>query len=329
MGTLYLTEQNSYLRRTSQRLVVELNGETLAEIPAIKVERVLVFGNVQISTQALHLLLNQGIDTSLLSYHGKIYGRLVPVENKNIYLRLSQYKAYHDSAFRLCFAKNIVQGKLLNGRRLLQRLSYGRKMDMEPVLREMSRYAQAVQQCTDLDQVRGYEGKGTAAYFHGFGQLIKGFDFCGRNRRPPRDPVNSLLSFGYTLLAGEVLAALAAGGLDPYLGFFHEVKYGRTALCFDLCEEFRHLVVDGLVLDWVNHEKVKAEDFTEDPESKGLLLSPEMRKQFLAAFEKKMTELRKNTSNKSINYRKSIHDQVDCVRHAIQGNTEYTAYRYT
>ncbi|MFB3787123.1 MAG: CRISPR-associated endonuclease Cas1 [bacterium] len=328
MGTLYLTEQNAHLRKTSQRLVVEKDGEIVRELPSFKVERVVVFGNVQITTQALMFLLQQGIDTSLLSLHGQLYGRLVPAESKNIFLRLQQYRAYGDSSFRLTLSKELVRSKLTNGRRLLQRLSYGRDLDLAPWLEEIARHAKSVETAHSLASVRGYEGKGTATYFEGFGKLVKGFAFTGRTRRPPKDPVNSLLSFGYTLLAGEVFAALSAGGLDPYLGFFHEVHYGRAALCFDLCEEFRHLVVDSLVLDLINHQVLKPDDFTSEPETEGILLKPEARKLFLSNFEKKMTGIRKPGAGEEESFRLAIHHQVDELRKVLAGKTEYKGYRY-
>lgn len=327
MGTLYLTEQNSHLRKTSQRLVVERNGETLLEIPAFKVERVVVFGNVQITTPALVYLLQQGIETTLISAHGKIQGRLTPVENKNVFLRLRQYQTYSDSSFRISFARELIRSKLANGRRFLQRLSYSRELDLTPCLSDIARYMESVQRADSLDSIRGYEGKGTAAYFQAFASLVKYMKFAGRNRRPPRDPVNSLLSFGYTLLAGEVFAALSSGSLDPYLGFFHELKYGRAALCFDLCEEFRHLVVDGLVLDLVNRKRIQEDDFSPDPESGGLLLNPEPRKIFLQAFEQKMLGSRKSGEGDSSSYRMALHGQVEKLRAAIEGKADYRGFQ--
>ncbi|RJP30171.1 MAG: CRISPR-associated endonuclease Cas1 [Candidatus Omnitrophota bacterium] len=329
MGTLYLTDQNAYLRKTSKRLVVEKDGETLCEIPAFKVDRVVIFGHVQISTQAMNFLLQNGIETAFLTTHGQIHGRLVPAFNKNIFLRIRQYQAYGDADFRLKFARELVRSKLTNARRLLQRLSYSRDIEIEHALSEISRYAELATHADALDSLRGYEGKGTAAYFQGFGMLVQEFTFSGRNRRPPRDPVNSLLSFGYTLLSGEVFAAVSAHGLDPYLGFFHEIHYGRASLCFDLCEEFRHLVVDGFVLDLINHRRIQTGDFEEDKESGGLLLLAEPRKKFLAAFNQKMSGFRKKGGDEEISYRLSIHHQVDTLRQALEGKGEYQGYQYT
>ena len=329
MGTLYLCEQNSYLRKTSKRLRVEKDDQVLCELPAIKVDRVVIFGNVQISTQALNFLLKEGIDTALLSMRGKLYGRLIPAENKNVFLRLHQYRAYYDEAFRLQFSKELVRSKLKNGRRFLQRLSYGREYDISHSLDEMNRCVSQIDACQSTKSLRGYEGQGTAAYFQGFGQFVKGFSFTGRNRRPPKDPVNSLLSFGYTLLADEISAAITAGGLDPYLGFFHEAHYGRASLCFDLCEEFRHLIVDGLVLDVINHQKIKKEDFELDEETGKICLTPDAQKIFLAAFEHKMSDTRRTAEAKPQTYRLSIHEQVNQLRKAVEGKEDYKGYRYT
>lgn len=329
MGTLYLCEQNSHLRKTSKRLVVEKDKKVLCELPAIKVDRVVVFGNVQITTQALNFLLKEGIDTALLSMRGKLYGRLVPAESKNIFLRLKQYHAYYDEAFKLKFSKELVVSKLKNGRRLLQRLSYGKECDTSKSLDEINRCVNQIDSCQSTKSLRGYEGQGTAAYFQGFGKLVKGFSFTGRNRRPPKDPVNSLLSFGYTLLTDEIFAALTAGGLDPYLGFFHEVHYGRASLCFDVCEEFRHLVVDGLVLDVINHQKIVETDFEKDEETGQMCLIPQAQKTFLSAFEQKMIDKRTTADGDNQSYRLAIHEQVNRLRKAIEGVSEYKGYRYT
>lgn len=328
MGTLYLCEQNAHLRKTSQRFEVEKDGKIVLELPAIKVDRVVVFGYVQLTTQAIDFLLQQGIETSFLSMRGKLYGHLVPAENKNIFLRLKQYQAYHDDSFRVAFAKELIRSKLKNGRRLLQRLGYSRNVDLQTSLTGMQQCAQQLDRCQSTKSIRGYEGQGTAHYFEGFAQLVQGFDFPGRNRRPPKDPVNSLLSFGYTLLAGEVFSALSAGGLDPYLGFFHEIHYGRASLCFDLCEEFRHLVVDGLVLDVVNHQKIQTDDFETHPDEEGIWLKPEAKKIFLAAFERKMQDERTNQGEKQT-YRLAIHKQVERLRKSIEGKEAYQGYPYT
>jgi CRISPR-associated protein Cas1 len=328
MGTLYLCEQNAHLRKTSQRFIVEKDGEHVLELPAIKVDRVVVFGYVQLTTQAIDYLLQQGIETSFLTMHGKLHGHLVPAENKNIFLRLKQYEAYHNDDFRLNFAKELVRSKLKNGRRLLQRLSYSRNLDLTSCLDGMQQCAQQVDRCQSTKSIRGYEGQGTAYYFDGFGKLVNEFEFTGRNRRPPKDPVNSLLSFGYTLLAGEIFSALSAGGLDPYLGFFHEIHYGRASLCFDVCEEFRHLVVDGLVLDVINHQQIRAEDFDQTAEDESILLKPEARKIFLSSFEKKMMEMRSHQGTKQ-SYRLAIHAQVERLRKAIEGKENYQGYPYT
>lgn len=327
MSTLYLTEQNSHLRKTSKRLIVESNGETKAEIPAFHINRVVIFGNVQVTTQALDFLLKENIDTAFLSTHGKLYGRLVPTENKNILLRLEQYKRYNDTTFRIEFAKEIVHRKLLNCRRFLQRMSYSRKLNISSTLNQIKTLAEQAKTSTQIDSIRGYEGKGTSYYFQSFGLLLNQFEFKSRVKRPPKDPVNSLLSFGYTLLANEIQSALSAGGIDPYLGFYHEVRYGMASLCFDICEEFRHIIVDALVLDVLNRNQLKHEDFFCDKETEKVLLHPEPRRKFLKAFDQKMSG-KTNGEKLGIDYRMVIHQQVEKIRNAIEDKQTYEGYQY-
>jgi CRISPR-associated protein Cas1 len=266
MPTLYLTEQGSSLRLDGQRLVVEKKDETLLSLPAVHVERVMVLGNVQLTTPVIGFLLERGIDVSFLTLTGKLKGRLVAVESKNVPLRVAQHARARDAGFCLALAKDIVRGKIRNQRAVVMR--YARNHP-DPVLdkaaEELERWMERVEEQSSVSALMGVEGSASAVYFRVFGRMLPPeFPFTQRTRRPPRDPVNALLSFGYTLAGNELLAVTSAVGFDPYVGFFHGISYGRPSLPLDLLEEFRAPLVDRLTMSVINLNILEPEDFVNE-----------------------------------------------------------------
>ncbi len=255
MATIYLTEQGSKLSKTSKRLVIEKDGQTLLEIPEFKVERVLIFGNVQITTQAMAFLLDNGIEVSFLSLYGKYRGRLSPVESKNAQLRIHQYQKHLDAEFKVSLAKSIVHAKLNNGRELLMRYARNHpEIDFSQDKTEMEDCISRLDHKESVNSVMGVEGAAASVYFEAFGKMLrKELGFEGRQRRPPKDPVNALLSLGYTLIGNEMHSLICAVGFDPYIGFFHGIDYGRPSLALDLIEPFRHAIIDRFTLYLVNN----------------------------------------------------------------------------
>lgn len=222
MATIYLTEQGSKLSKTSKRLVIEKEGQTLLEIPEFKVERVLIFGNVQITTQAMAFLLDNGIEVSFLSLYGKYRGRLSPVESKNAQLRIRQYQKHLDTEFKVSLAKAIVHAKLHNGRELLMRYARNHpEIDFSQDKIQMEACISQIEHKQSVNSVMGVEGAAASVYFEAFGKMLrKELRFEKRQRRPPKDPVNALLSLGYTLIGNEMHSTVCAVGFDPYIGFF-------------------------------------------------------------------------------------------------------------
>lgn len=207
MACLYVIEQGAEVTKQGNRLVVRKFGTELESIPAFKVEQLILMGNIQITSQAIKFLLTEGIDTVFLTVNGKYRGRLVSTFSKNIDLRRIQFRKLEDGPFILDLARRFVFGKLSNYRVLLRR--YQKEVQKEAVekpIHSLRRLVERVAEAPDLDNLRGIEGSGSAAYFSAFGHLFKvsEFRFEKRTRRPPRDPVNALLSFGYTLLANTV-----------------------------------------------------------------------------------------------------------------------------
>jgi CRISP-associated protein Cas1 len=276
-AVLYLQEQRAYVGKRSERLVVSLERQEISRVPLATVRQVVVFGNVQISTQALETLVQQEIPVVLLTRYGRFIGTLTPAPSKNVMLRVNQYRTFSDPLRALDLAKAVVKAKIINQRALLMRsLRSASNNDEEsvrgsddPAAMEMARMLARVDEVSDAGVLLGVEGQAASAYFGAFQRMLQAsvpgsaFDFRTRNRRPPRDPVNALLSFGYALLAKDVFSALLTVGFDPYLGFYHGGKHGRPSLALDLMEEFRAVIADSVVLTLINNGMLTRNDFVE------------------------------------------------------------------
>ncbi len=266
---LYLQEPGSHVGKRSEHLVVRKDGEELAKVPMHAVRQVCVFGNVQVSTQALQTLAENDVPVAYLTGHGKFVGAFVPAVPKNVGLREAQFRKFADPAECLALAKAVVRAKLVNQRALLMRCLRGdgdRGSD-ELAAQGLSDAVVKLDGAASVESVLGLEGTGASWYFGEFGRFLKaqppgrGFDFAARNRRPPRDPVNALLSFAYAMLAKDCFSAVCAVGFDPYKGFFHSNKHGKPSLALDLMEEFRPVIADSVVLTLVNNEMLTPADF--------------------------------------------------------------------
>ncbi len=228
----------------------------LEDVPIIHVEQVVVFGNVQVSTPALALLLQRDVDVVFLSSRGKFRGRLVSTGSRFAVLRHAQLKLLGQTEATLRIAQALVEGKLQNQARFLSELPQAQQY-----VPRIRRAIEQARRATDLDTLRGYEGAAGAAYFEGMRTaLAPEWGFAKRSYHPPPDPVNALLSLGYTLLLKDVTAAVELVGLDPYLGFFHVLDYGRPSLTLDVMEPFRPMV-DRLVVRLLHDGQVRREHF--------------------------------------------------------------------
>jgi CRISPR-associated protein Cas1 len=329
MATLYLTEQGTTLRKEQNRLVVERDGATLSEIHDFKVERVVVFGNVQLTTQAMSYLLDRGIDTALLSLRGRLKGRLAPLESKNVLLRVRQYERAADRQFALEMARAIVVGKIANCGEVLARHQRNHpETDFSTEVSQLAILTKKAARTSPIESLRGIEGQAAAVYFEGFRRMLRrGMLFSKRTRRPPKDPVNSLLSFGYALMFNESISALVAVGFDPYIGFYHGANYGRCSLALDLMEEMRPVVADRLALNVANREVVKADDFTKG-EDGGVYLDGDGRKRFLREYERMMcAEFTSRRSGERTSFRRALHEQALAMQRTITQEITYQPFQ--
>lgn len=287
---LYVQEQGARISLSGEELIVRgKSGETRARLP--NVSQISLFGNVQISTQALRASLERGISVSLLSTGGWFYGRATGLESKNVELRVAQHRAMADQETCLRLARGIVASKIRNSRTILRR---NHQQPPEVTLFELEQFAKKTERAESLGSLLGIEGTAARSYFSAFSGMLKGetagaFELEGRNRRPPRDPVNALLSLAYSLLTKELAHVAASAGLDPLLGFYHQPRFGRPALALDLMEEFRPILADSTVITAINNGVVGPSDFV--AHTTGVALRPHARKRFLLAYERRMDQL--------------------------------------
>ncbi|MGB9861548.1 MAG: CRISPR-associated endonuclease Cas1 [Candidatus Bipolaricaulaceae bacterium] len=289
MSTIYVLEDGATLRKDGdQVVVVGAKSGPLLVMPLEHVEEVVILGNATLTAPLVHELLARGIGVAYFSRSGEFLGRLVPETSKNVPLRWAQFSAASQEGKALSLAKNIVEGKILNQRAILQREAREGISDLASAIEDLKALAGRVDRAQSLAELRGLEGAASARYFREWPKLIRavGFRFPGRVKRPPTDPVNAMLSFGYTLLANAVFAACHVVGFDPYVGFLHMDRYGRPALVLDLMEELRPVLVDSLVLALINRHVVDPKDFETSLGGGCRMARPALRK-FLKAWEEK------------------------------------------
>ena len=337
MTTFYLTEPYSIVTTKGDMLEVHIptdhayaSGRRKMSVPLLSVTQVVVFGNITLTSPALAALLEQGAEVCFCSAHGQFLGRLTAPLHKNGLVRLAQHRAHQDPLQSFTLARAFVYGKLNNMRVMLTRAH--RKRDEAAIDKAVESIRQIQEQVAALEpdpahpqadsayaRLQGLGASGTTLYFGVFDRLLKGdWKFERRCRRPPRDPVNALLSFGYTLLTNQVAAAVNVVGLDPYIGFLHSSQYGKPALALDVMEPFRPLVVDAVVLTLLNNEMLAQQDFREELGSR--LLTEKGRHSFLHKFEERLdTEIRHPVFGYQASYRRSLELEVRLVAKWLAG----------
>ncbi len=333
MATLYITEQGSILRKTGDRIIVEKDDQVLLEVPCHKVDTVLIFGAVQVTIQALSELLEHEIELALFTRHGRLKGQLTPIKSKNIVLRVAQFERARENGFTLQTARELVRAKIGNAVAVLRRFAYNhpeRKAALDAEVTRLQTHLMSLDEVQDLPSLNGLEGIAGRAYFAGFSQMILAdLPFPGRRRRPAPDPINALLSFGYTLVGNELHSLLDGMGFDPYLGFLHQIDYGRPSLALDLLEEFRHPLVDRLTLTLINKRILQEADFTLDSTSGSMYLKPDAMKVYFRYFERWMLEERVDAlDGQTVGFRRAFQLQAQRLAEAIRNGAVYQPFCY-
>lgn len=281
-----LSDPTLYVRRSNERLVVQREGEVVATVPIADVSHVLVVGPVTMTGAAVAGVLDAGIEITLVSSGGKLRGQVTSARPKNVFLLLAQVDVWKRPERRMAFAVPLVVGKIAAQREMVHR--HARDHDSPACAHAVERLTVLERQVasqTDVDAVRGMEGAASAAYFEAFGEMLRGaWTFPGRVRRPPTDPVNALLSFGYVLATSEVARQLIVAGFDLRIGVMHGLRYGRESLPLDLVEELRTPLVDRFVLRLLNRGQLVATDFETMPDG-AVRLGREARRKFLTLWD--------------------------------------------
>lgn len=327
---LYVRAQGARISLDGDRLRVSAamhSGD--ARLP--QTSHVVLYGNAQITSQALAALFDRDIPVFFFSMGGWFRGRTLGHGSKNIELRIQQHRAADDPVTSVRLARTFVAAKIRNQRTILRRNA----THLGPtLLGELESLAKKGEHAVSVPELLGYEGTAARGYFGAFSKMLKGsakevgvFDMNGRNRRPPRDPINALLSFSYALLVKDCALALSSAGLDPLLGYLHRPRYGRPALALDLMEELRPLVADSTVLTALNNGEVRASDF--GVTVAGAAMKAPGRKRFIATYERRMDQLVTHPLfGYRITYRRLLHVQARLLGRALTGEIpDYPAFR--
>ncbi len=330
MSTLYVTTEDTVIRKVDERLKVVKQKETLIDVPMIKVSSVVLFGRVTVTPATMQSLLERQIDVCYMTAYGRYIGRVQSPVSGNSIIRRAQFRVGESPEQSLKLARSFVKGKLANMRVLMVR-QRREEEEGSPRWHSLDKAVLRIKQAEaglpfskGVDQVRGQEGEGTAGYFEAFDQMIKqeGFAFTRRLRRPPTDPVNALLSFGYALLAHDLHSAINIVGLDPYIGYLHADRHGKPSLALDLMEEFRAPIVDSTVLLTINKRVLGPEDF-ESQIGGVCLMKDGARRAFLKQYEeRKMTEFHHPAIGYRISYRQAFEMQVRILAKVLKGELE-------
>ncbi|MCE2401225.1 CRISPR-associated endonuclease Cas1 [Candidatus Poribacteria bacterium] len=324
MAILYITQQGAVLHKSGNQIVVKKDREILQEIPIAQLDEVVIFGNGHITTQTMGYLLHKNIPVSFLSTQGKYKGKLQPPYAKDTLIRKQQYAVAENPLRCLALAKCFVRGKLINAIRFAQR-QRTKNADVNSAIHSARQTLEKLERADNLESLLGYEGVGAAAHYRAFRQfLAHDWGFTTRQFRPPPDPINAMLSLGYTLLHNHVYTFINVVGFDPYCGYFHQPKHGHAALASDLMEEFRQIIVDGYVLTLVNNNRIKPADF--ERTNKGIRFTKKALDRFLTGYYGRMQQTFQHpTRNEKTTYLRSIELQVRHLARVITG--EDAAYK--
>ncbi|MFQ5555908.1 MAG: CRISPR-associated endonuclease Cas1 [Acidimicrobiales bacterium] len=321
---LYVTEQGAWVGTRGGRVEITKNKQKLESVRLLDVSQLSVFGNVQVSTQLLRRLMAEEIPVCFFSYGGWFSGIVEGLPSKHVELRRQQVLRTIDGA--LPVARAIVEGKIRNSRTLLRRNA---RNDVKLEVGRLKAAAEAASRAADVGELLGIEGSAARTYFSRFADMIRSgpalpgqpFSFEGRNRRPPRDAINCLLSYLYALLVKDCTATLFAVGLDPYVGFYHRARFGRPAAALDLAEEFRPLIADSTVVRLVNNGEVDKADFV--VRAGGVALTQAGRKTVVRAYERRLAqELRHPTFGYRASYRRILEVQARLLGAHLLGEIE-------
>ncbi|OGL42918.1 MAG: hypothetical protein A2161_02480 [Candidatus Schekmanbacteria bacterium RBG_13_48_7] len=323
---LYIQAQGAFIGKEGDLVTIKSNGQKIQDVRIMDISQVNIMGNVQLSSQLLKILCLENIPVCYFTYGNWFYGITTGMSHKNVELRISQYELARDEFRSWSISRCFIEGKIRNSRTMLRRNA--RSIDKD-ILNRMNVSIHDAKNAQSLSSLLGIEGNAAHLYFSNFHKLLSqesNFDFTSRNRRPPRDPVNAMLSFLYAVLVKDITVILLSVGFDPFLGFYHQPRYGRPALALDLMEEFRSVIVDSVVITVLNTNQISRGDFVSIADT--VTMKPEAKKKVIEAYEKRMNELIKHPIfGYSMSYRRIIETQARLLaRYAMSEIEQYKAF---
>ena len=343
MPTLYVTEPGSVVRRSAGSIVVTVEQDPdesgasperrrrLIEVEPHRLDLIALFGRVHITSDAILFCLREGIDLAWLTRGGRLLGRVVPELPRSGETRLAQYRRAEDSAGRFALARRIVEAKIRNGVEVLRGLQSNRPNHriLASAIAEVRRTADKLAEAESFEVLLGMEGVAARHYFTGLGSgFTSDIVFCGRVRRPPPDPANALLSLAYVMLGNLLSGLVEARGLDPCIGFYHELRPGRSSLALDLIEELRAPLVDRFVLRVCNLRIIRPEMFTDDSDEGGVRLTRAGLKIFLAEWQKNLDRpVKEDAAEAALSAYQVIRRQVGRIASDLRGGDAYEPLR--
>ena len=295
LNTLYVTTPESYLAKDGLNVVVSVDKEERFRIPIMNIEEIVTFGYMGASPGLMKLCMDNNVSLVFLSPQGRFIGRVQGATKGNVLLRKKQYALSEDEDMALHLGKLFIGGKVFNSRNILQRFirDNGTNEEVTCAVKQLEWCRKSILKADNMDILRGEEGRAANIYFGVFDHLILNqkadFRFEGRTRRPPKDEVNAMLSFVYTLIANETASALETVGLDPYVGFMHTLRPGRTSLALDIMEELRAYLGDRLVLSMINRRQVTKKDFIRQGDE-SVIMTDDCRKGLLTTWQNRKKE---------------------------------------
>lgn len=295
LNTLYVTTPEAYLSKDGLNAVVSVKQEEIFRIPIHNIEQIVTFGYMGASPGLMKLCADNSVSLTFLTPQGRYISRSQGPTNGNVLLRKAQYRYSDDPQYSLHLSKLFIGGKIQNYRNILRRFirDNGLNEDVEKAANNLLRCKNQVLNADSIESVRGIEGEAATHYFAVFPNLIlnqkENFIFQGRNRRPPKDAVNAMLSFAYSLVCNDMISALETVGLDPYVGFLHTLRPGRASLALDVMEELRAYLGDRLVLSLINRKQISINDFVKQGDE-GIVMTDNGRKTIITAWQNRKRE---------------------------------------
>jgi CRISPR-associated protein Cas1 len=319
VSVIYISENGAKLGMSENRLTIKPKDGAEKSVPAETVSGIFILGKAELSTPCMEQCLKRGIPVAFFSKGGTYFGRLISTDHVDAELQRAQCTLY-ETPFAVEFSKRIISAKIINQLTVLRRYARSRQVPIDDLEQKMLRCREKVGNSEDIPQIMGYEGEAAKLYFSGLCKCLDpDFEFQGRSRRPPKDPFNSLISFGYSVLLNEIYCEIELKGLNPYFGLTHQDREHHPTLASDLLEEWRAVIVDSLAMSLLNGHEIGHDDFERDDQNDGCYLTHEGLRRYLSKFDSKLeTRMQYVKSADKMTFRTAIGYQINQLEKAIQ-----------